>query len=237
MPICRLCLKDSELRNSHIVPEFLYSALYNDQGHMMGINGVGNRGWRALQKGLRERLFCESCEQHFNENFEKPFKAAWVDASPLPSPWPTNQVVVATVDYKSFKLFHLCVLFRASVSTLPTFSAASLGPHEDKIRRLLLDNDPGHDWQYPVFGFAVLHHQRDEIVDVISQSENGRLFGQVCHGMIYGGVYWWVCVGSHPNREFLQIALRPNGLLPMGSSRWNEIAVVQAASQALNSAG
>ena len=38
MPICRLCHKDRTLRKSHIVPEFLYSHLYNEKGHMMGLN-------------------------------------------------------------------------------------------------------------------------------------------------------------------------------------------------------
>lgn len=237
MAYCRLCLQDSNLRNSHIIPEFLYAPLYNDKGHMMGINGLGSRGWRALQQGLRERLFCETCEQHFNEHFEKPFKATWIDATPLPSPWPVDRVVWIDVDYKSFKLFHLCVLFRASVSSLPTFDQIDLGPHEEKLRDLLLRNDPGLDWQYPVFGFAVVHHNTNEIVQLVSQGESGRLFGQRCYGMIYGGVFWWVCVGSHPNREFMQLALRPNGRIPLGSSPWNQIGAIQAAAMALRGVG
>ena len=237
MPTCRLCLKEGKLRNSHIVPEFLYEPFYNDKGHMMGINGIGSKGWKPLQMGLREPLFCEGCEQHFNEHFEKPFKAAWVDASPLPSPWPVDRVVWVKVEYNSFKLFHLCVLFRASVSSLPTFSVVRLGPHEERVRKLLLSKDSGHDWQYPVFGFAVVHHRTNEIVSLISQGESGRLGGQICHGMIYGGVFWWVCFGSHPNREFLQIALRPDGNLPLGSSPWNEVGAIQAAAKALRRGG
>ena len=206
MPTCRLCLKEGKLRNSHIVPEFLYEPFYNDKGHMMGINGIGSKGWKPLQMGLREPLFCEGCEQHFNEHFEKPFKAAWVDASPLPSPWPVDRVVC-------------------------------LGPHEERVRTLLLTKDSGHYWQYPVFGFAVVHHRTNEIVSLISQGESGRLGGQICHGMIYGGVFWWVCFGSHPNREFLQIALRPDGNLPLGSSPWNEVGAIQAAAKALRRGG
>ena len=87
MPICRLCHKDRILRKSHIVPEFLYSHLYNEKGHMMGINGIGAKGWKPLQQGIREHLFCEECEQHFNEHFEKPFRQQWVVNCPLPDPW------------------------------------------------------------------------------------------------------------------------------------------------------
>ena len=87
MPLCRLCHLDRDLRDSHIVPEFLHDDLYNTKGHLMAINGLGNRGWKALQKGVREHLFCEVCEQHFNEYCEKPFRAQWVEAAPLPNPW------------------------------------------------------------------------------------------------------------------------------------------------------
>lgn len=109
MPICQLCRNDRELRNSHIVPEFLYSELYNEKNHLMAINGRGSRGWKALQQGIREPLFCESCEQHFNEYCEKPFLAQWVVESPLPSPWNTTEPHWVTVEYNSFKLFHLSV--------------------------------------------------------------------------------------------------------------------------------
>lgn len=35
MPRCHLCHLDRDLRNSHIVPEFLYSELYNGKGQLM----------------------------------------------------------------------------------------------------------------------------------------------------------------------------------------------------------
>ena len=119
----------------------------------MGISGQGGRGWKPLQKGIRERLFCESCEQHFNEYFEKPFREQWVIAQPLPNPWTDESVHWVNVDYSSFKLFHLSVLFRAGVSTLPTYREVSLGKHQEKLRHLLLNRDPGEFWQYLVFRF------------------------------------------------------------------------------------
>ena len=70
---CRLCRNIRQLRNSHIIPEFLYKPTYNRKGHAMGIHGRGNRGWKSLQKGLRDPLFCEQCEQHFNAYCERPF--------------------------------------------------------------------------------------------------------------------------------------------------------------------
>ena len=68
---CRLCLQPKIVRKSHVVPEYLYRDLYNDNGHMMGITGKGSKGWAKLQKGLRELLFCDDCEQLFNEKYEQ----------------------------------------------------------------------------------------------------------------------------------------------------------------------
>ena len=199
----------------------------------MGINGRGGRGWRALQKGIREPLLCEPCEQHFNEYFEKPFLEQWVRGSPLPDPWNEKDVYWVTVEYESFKLFHLSVLFRAGVSSLPTFSAVQLGPHKEKIRNLLLTRSAGEAWQYPVFGYAVVHHKTQRLIHMVSKSVKNRLGGRHCYGIMYGGVQWWVGVASDRNPEFEQVALRTDGRMPFTAVPWNEVGVVQEASEML----
>jgi hypothetical protein len=236
MPLCRLCHLDRELRNSHIVPEFLYNDLYNDKGHLMAINGLGNRGWKPLQKGAREYLFCEACEQHFNEYCEKRFLAQWVEAAPLPNPWNVEDVHWASFDYASFKLFHLSVLFRASVSTLPTFAEVSLGPHEERLRKILLSRNPGEYWQYPIFGHAVVHHKTKRLVPMVSQGVRSSLEGLRCYGMIYGGVHWWIGVSSHRNKGFEGACLQPDGQMPFTARPWNEVKVVQYAAEVLRHA-
>lgn len=164
MPTCQLCLKDLELRNSHIVPEFLHKKLYNNKGHLAAINGKGNKGYKPLQQGLREYLFCDDCEQHFNKYCEKPFETQWINANPLPDPWNVFEPYWISVNYSSFKLFHLSVLFRASVSSLANFAEVSLGSHhQDRLREMILDRDPGKFWQYPIFGMAVIHHKTKKL--------------------------------------------------------------------------
>jgi hypothetical protein len=203
---------------------------------MMGINGRGGRGWKALQKGIWEPLLCEDCEQHFNEYFEKPFLEQWVRNPKLPDPWNETDIQWITVDYASFKLFHLSVLFRAGVSSLPTFQDVQLGPHEEKIRKLLLARSPGEDWQYPVFGYAVVHHKTNRLVQMVSRAVRARLNGQQCYGIMYGGAQWWVGVSSSRNPEFEKVALRADGRMPFSVVPWNEVGVVKEASEALNSA-
>lgn len=199
----------------------------------MAINGRGNRGWKAIQDGIKEYLFCETCEQHFNKYYEEPFRAQWVAAAPLPNPWDLSGVHWIKVDYISFKLFHLSVLFRAGVSSHPSYREVSLGPHQETLRQLILNRDPGSLHQYPVLAYAVIHHKTNRLIPMVSQAQRSIFGTQRCYGMIYGGAQWWVSVSSHRNVEFEQAALQPDGHMPFCAVPWNEIAVIQAASRAL----
>ena len=231
------CANLIENSGIHIsIPEFLWTELYNAKHQIMGINGRGNRGRETLQKGVREPLFCEACEQHFNEYCEKPFRARWIETEPLPNPWEVEDIHWVRFDYASFKLFHLSVLFRASVSTPPDFATVSLGPHEEKLRELLLLRNPGEYWQYPIFGFAVVHHETKRLISMVSQAVQSRVWGQRCYGMIYGGVQWWIGVSSHRNMEFELACLQSDGSMPFHARPWNEVPVIQSAAEALSRA-
>ncbi len=236
MSICKLCHQQRELRNSHIVPEFLYAELYNEKNQLMGVNGRGKKGWRPLQKGVREPLFCEACEQHFNEYCEKPFRANWVASSPLPNPWLVREPYWITTDYSSFKLFHLSVLFRAGVSTLPTFSEVSLGPHQERLRQMILRRDPGEFWQYPVFGLVLVEPKTQRIFQTVTRCQRGRLLGLRCYYIAYGGVQWWFCVSSQRKFELEQIVLQGDGRMPLASIPWNDLGIMKLASTLLRAA-
>ena len=231
MATCRLCGKDRELRNSHIIPEFLYEDLYNDKNQMVGVNGIGTQGRRLIQKGIRECLLCEDCEQHINEYCEKPFRSQWFETSPLPDRWTRTDVHWGRFDYSSFKLFHLSVLFRASVSSLGTYRAVALGPHEGSIRTLLLSREPGAHWQYPIFGYVVVHDKTWSPVRMISAPERLTFNGHRCYGMMYGGVYWCIGTSSHRNREMETAGLQPDGSMPFHAVPWNEVGIVQDAKE------
>jgi hypothetical protein len=53
-------------------------------------------------------------------------------------------------DYPTLKLFALSILWRAHASTLPEFKNVQLGPHEARVRHLLLSATPGAPEEYSV---------------------------------------------------------------------------------------
>jgi hypothetical protein len=231
--ICRLCKTDKQLRNSHIVPEFLHDDLYNEKHQLSGINGVGTQNRQILQKGIREPLLCEDCEQHINEHYEKPFREQWLQKSPLPTVLAVHHIHWGNFDYSSFKLFHLSVIFRASVSSLATYQAVSLGPHEERIRNMILSRNPGLPWQYPMFGRVVVQPETRSPFLMVSAPELLSFKGHRCYGMMYGGVYWCFCISSHRNLDLERIGLQPNGSMPFSSVPWNEVGIVQDAAKIL----
>lgn len=231
---CRLCLEDRKLSESHIVPEFLYANLYNNNHKMLGITGTGKKGFRKEQKGLREKLLCADCESFINLNFEIPFKVSWVDNSQLPEIWKNKEEIInVKVDYSDFKLFHLSVLFRASISRLPTFSEVNLGPHEEKIRKMLLNKDPGSASIYPIHGYAIIHHETSEIIHAVTKFIKSKFNGCRAYGAIYSGVHWWIGVSSHIDKEFVSLSLNTQGYIPIHSRKMNEVSLFQEASTAL----
>lgn len=216
------------------MPEFLHKDLYNDKGHMMGITGRGNKGWKPVQKGLREPLLCRSCEQFLNDQYEKPFLRDWVRACPLPDVLVTDRVYTVSIpSYKSFKLFHLSVLFRASVSSLPEFNTVNLGRHEERIRKLLLNFDPGKSWQYLIIGYPLVNEKTRSLFNIVSQPMKRKFNGDRCYSMIYGGVEWWVTLLSHRTKDLEEISLRENGSMKLRTIPWQQVPIAEGMSNAL----
>jgi hypothetical protein len=229
---CRLCLKEKELCNSHIFPEFLYRDLYDANHKLIGITGQGNNKYIPLQKGIREHLFCFDCEQHLNDKYEKPFLKQWSIDSPLPSQMTHDSIFSATYDYLTFKLFHLSILFRSSISSLPTFQEVNLGIHEERMRLMLLNENPGKSWEYPILACVILNGSNVE-KGFISQPISVLHDGHMTYGQIYGGAMWWTRISSDKNNFFCSAGLQTSGDIKMIAESWNEIGVVQDASAAL----
>ena len=201
---CRLCGCTNKLCESHIVPEFLYKPLYDDKHKMLGINGLGNRGAKPLQKGIREYLFCNTCECFFNDEIEKPFLSEWekIIETNVPKTYKPWDAISIKTDYKTIKLFTLSVLFRCSVSKLSTFSGVNLGHHQDNIKEMLLNCEPGDENKYPLIANLVINKGYKPEVRYISIPVEYREDCHRVYGQIYGGFMWWHKVSSHDFKKY-----------------------------------
>ena len=233
---CALCKSTSALRDSHVLPEFLYRELYDNKHRFSGITGVGTKGRSLLQKGLRERLLCDDCEQFFNDSFEKPFLANWIDSCPLPEVWKNEDSSIdVCVDYTNLKLFHISVIFRMSVSTIPSYNEVDLGPYTDVFRDMLLKRDPGLESDFPIFGFAVFDSRTKNIRrDFVSRPRCYRLHKIRIIEIVYGGMWWHLCITKGKNRHFEDYPLQHDGNFHIEGIDWRTLGVTKEAASLLN---
>lgn len=214
---CHLCHNERELRDSHIIPEFLYRPGY-DEKHRMEVLDQTTPKARIIQKGLRQELLCEECENLLANSYEDYFSSLWYLQGTLPDSSDGSDWQLRSLDYTQFKLFHLSVLWRASISTLPPFAQVSLGDTEERLRLMLLNHQPGTMDDFQIFGVLLLFPGGSgKVLDgfisspTVQVRDNHRLYM-----LAFGGCVWhyYESLGQ-PNALFAQIALSPDGTLTM----------------------
>jgi hypothetical protein len=223
-----LCLQERPLQRSHVLPELLYRPLYG-QTHRIRVvwPDVDHLHW--LKKGRRERLLCEECEQRIAE-YESYFAATWFGPTGLPASVPKGvDVTPLPVDYRKFKLFHLSVIWRSSVSALPEFRDVRLGPHEERMRSMLLAGDASSDTTYPIAGLVLLRPDTTSvhsgIVSVPSRIRNGS--GSV-YRAAYAGCLWLVYLSGPFPPNYV---LHPDGSLRLHAVDLEDVPVLSEAWQ------
>ena len=219
MAICPLCQQERKQCDSHIVPEFLYAPTYEADGRAYEVSALGKKG-RFVQKGRTEKLLCRDCERHINDNLEDYFSKLWYSPGVLPKEAPPANIVLSGVDYSRFKLFHLSILWRASVARSVAFEQTHLGPFEPAIRRMLLELDPGDALTHQIFGTAMVTG-RSPIINhaMVMPPLPFRSHGVNAYVAIYGGCFWEIVVSRRPVRGALEARmLREDGSLTLGVS-------------------
>lgn len=185
---CALCHEERAIRNSHIIPEFLYEPLYDEKHRLQLLSVLPSQGNSFKQKGLKEKLLCDTCEQKLSvwEGYARKVLKGGV---PLTIQTEGNIVLIEEIDYKQFKLFQLSVLWRASASSQQFFEYVDLGPHEEIVRRQLVNENPGSPGRYPCFMFG-LKYEGDIVADLIVQPKRTILHGRVAYNFVFGGFLW-----------------------------------------------
>ncbi len=223
------------LRQSHIIPEFVYSTVYDDTHRFLGINGLGKFRRALVQKGLREPLLCDDCEQFINVTYEKPFKHYWYDKNPLPAWLGREGIQLKGIDYAAFKLFHLSILFRAGAAQSVTFHDVQLGPHQETLRTMLLEKHPAGPNEYSIMGFAIVDKKNAPIWRLIIPPFKARYEGHNVYQTLFGGCMWIYKVSVH-HSTIDKAGLQPDGFLWLLGERWETVAAIQAVSRVLNRA-
>ena len=134
---CKLCQRQAKLVASHIIPEFLYKTLYDSKHRFQQVSADPAVSNQYKQKGFREPLLCEDCEQRLSVS-EQYMSKLLNGGVPTIVSLDGRRIRFRDIDYNKLKLFQISILWRAGVSSLPVFSQVQLGPHEPRLRHDLL---------------------------------------------------------------------------------------------------
>lgn len=204
---CALCQEEVPLVRSHIVPEFLYKPHYDDR-HRAFLFSKRGAPYTMVQKGIRERLLCETCEARL-QVFEDYFARYWFKQNHLPDMVTTPEVTLSGIDYAQFKLFLLSIVWRASESV--TSPEMSLGSHKERMRSMLIRADPGPARQYPIFAGVIVDEEGRPWDGAILAPLKVRVGQHWACRMVFAAVAWTVLTSSHLSLPLKQYFLSESG--------------------------
>jgi len=203
---CRLCGKEASLCRSHIIPEFCYTSAYDSKHRALQVNyEIDARApTRQVQKGLRENMLCEACEARLSV-WEHKFKEYWYTSPGLPPKMDLRYqgILMESADYKSFKLFHLSILWRAGESRL--CKSVSLGRYAEKIRQMLLAGDPGPQNILPIIGTVLIQDDGSVFHGWVTSPMRQRYGPTRVYSACYAGCEWFVFVTDHLSKELADV--------------------------------
>ena len=226
--ICRLCLKESKLRHSHVLPEFFYTDIYESRDAHR-VLAITDESVKIIQKGLRENLLCQDCETKLSR-YEKYVAELIRDIPSFVHDASGRFLYSEHVNYPSLKLFQLSLIWRCGIAKNPAFTQVSLGPHEEIIRRRLLDQNPGKSFEY---GCVMMTMLETEILHKVMTSPTQlkpRPFGHRAYKLRTGNLTWVFFVDGHLVEKSVQeLFAQENGLLRIWLAKDEQKAILNIA--------
>lgn len=219
--ICKLCNEDKELSQSHIIPEFFYLPLYDEKHRIQrkSFNLQVDVKRVYEQKGLREKLFCSDCEKIINE-YETYACYLWKNKFLNIS---KEFNYLSDIDYHKFKMFLISVIWRCGITKKQEFSI-DLGIHQEKMRKMILNNNPGYYDQYGCIISAMVLENNEIVDDLIWMETEFKIEGHRCYRLIFGGFIWIFFVSSHkPPDLALNLFIQNSGELLIKKAKLSEI--------------
>ena len=222
MSTCKLCNQDKKLVDSHILPEFLYTPLYDEEHRFSFLSMKEGKEIKQLKKGVYEKLLCENCDNIIIGQYEDhAAKILFGDGKKEIEIAKTSYGhLISGVNYKLFKLFQISLLWRVSIASRPEIKKISLGPHQEKMRKMLLGGIPGEVYEYGVWMLFFPKSSKDmKDFILIPRPLPRRIEGYRCFRAIFNGLVWLFFVSSHTQRfSHIEFFLSKSGELPIINS-------------------
>lgn len=197
---CKLCLQDKPLIKAHIIPDFMYRNLYDENHQIHKVNFLDDDKihTKKIPTGTYDKkILCADCDNNIISPYENYAKMIIYGGDVRTEDDPSFQRMknqfglesmrISNINYTKFKLFLLSLLFRGSVTCQTLFKDVKLKPEDkEKIRLMLLNGDAGDFYDYPcvIMTFVDTSLHKDLIASP-RKDINEERFNYVIDGIIY----------------------------------------------------
>jgi hypothetical protein len=160
MRLCKLCGMDGRSVQAHIIPESMYPFEAGTRKPLLVFRGAPDSPLGRSRVGEYDpALVCEGCESRFNPWDDYAFRLLRKEPRDQDYYFRNGEqgaYEVQSYDYAKLKLFFVSVLWRASETSRPFFSAVSVGTkHIAQLRTMILNKDPGGSEDYSIIVFRL----------------------------------------------------------------------------------
>ena len=201
----------------------MYKDIFDEKNRLYEVTVTKDKDLktRLRQTGAYEgQILCQSCDNQVIGKLERYARLVLYGGSPKKLQNRANNkgmkyTFYEEIDYTKFKLFLLSLLWRAGISQLTIFKNVKLGPHEDKIRQMILDSNPGDFKKYPcvLASFRNLKEAPHQLIGQPGLVKDGDGFRYL---FLIGGVLYIFYVSHHNIPDWVdECAINENGELKL----------------------
>jgi hypothetical protein len=218
---CKLCGLEKNLIKAHILPEFMYQDLYNEDHRFYEFSIQDIMDGKKLKPFIQigefdKNILCAECDNEIFGSLEKYAQKILFGTDLEPNETPDCQnyelegyefTECKNIDYNKFKLFLLSILWRSHITNRTKFDSVNLGPHADKIKNMLWNNDAGNELDYPIMTTSFIranYHYKDLILEPRRMRNKDGINSYI---FVIGSFqfHFYVNSANHKLPEFVQV--------------------------------
>lgn len=166
--VCQLCGQTKTLIKAHIIPRSFFHQLKGNAKSLLGAINRQENPVEFSQSGYSDlNILCNECEVKFGPWDRYGFELLSTppgNNGPVLTDADLQPFLFKNIDYEKLKLFVLGVLWRASATKHKFFDGIKLGPHQERIGKLLLAGQPGAAEEYPTIIGRLIGQRHEKLV-------------------------------------------------------------------------
>lgn len=140
--ICRLCRRNVDLCESHIIPNSYFKRIKRgNDGKLISFDDSTDGLVDQSITSWSESMLCRPCEQKFS--VAESYSIQLMEDADRTTPKREEGALIQQFDYAAVRLFTQSILWRAAESALPEFAKVNLpGSYRDSVRQHLHSGQP-----------------------------------------------------------------------------------------------